>query len=75
MRRKYESPEPMYEMARVIAGSMAKRLRYRTSNRPASLEANQAAHEQRLAKTEKDADQYRQDSGEIRDRISRIKGY
>jgi hypothetical protein len=41
----------------------------------AALEANQAAHEQRLAKAEKDADQYRQDTSDIRDRISRIEGY
>jgi hypothetical protein len=46
-----------------------------TSNRVASLEANQTAHEQRLARAEKDADQYRQDTTEIRDRISRIEGY
>ena len=38
----------------------------------AALEANQAAHEQ---KAEKDADQYRQDTSDIRDRISRIEGY
>jgi hypothetical protein len=41
----------------------------------ASLDANQAAHEQRLERAEKDADQYRQDTTEIRDRISRIEGY
>ena len=46
-----------------------------TSNRVASLEANQTAHEQRLVRAEKDADQYRQDTTEIRDRISRIEGY
>lgn len=46
-----------------------------TSNRVAALEANEAAHEQRLAKAEKDADRYRQDMGEIRDSISRIEDY
>ena len=46
-----------------------------TGNRVAALEAGQAAHEQRLAKAEKDADQYRQDTSDIRDRISRIEGY
>lgn len=46
-----------------------------TSTRVAALEPNQAAHEQRVAKAEKDADQYRHDMGEIRDRISRIEGY
>ena len=46
-----------------------------TSNRVAALEANRTAHEQCLAKAEKDADQYRQDTSDIRDRISRIEGY
>ena len=41
------------------------------SNRVAALEASQAAHEQRLAKAESDAIQYRNDMSEIRDRISR----
>jgi hypothetical protein len=43
-----------------------------TGSRVAALEANQAAQEQRISKAEKDADQYRQDTSEIRDRISRI---
>jgi heme exporter protein D len=46
-----------------------------TSNRVAALEANETAHERRIEKAESDANQYRQDMGEIRDRISRIEGY
>jgi hypothetical protein len=46
-----------------------------TSSRVSALEASQAAHEQRIEKAESDANQYRNDMGEIRDRISRIEGY
>ena len=41
----------------------------------AALEAREVAHEQRISKAESDADQYRKDMSEIRDRISRIEGY
>ena len=46
-----------------------------TSNRVAALEANEVVHEQRIEKTGSDANQYRQDISEVRDRISRIEGY
>jgi hypothetical protein len=46
-----------------------------TSSRVSALEANEAAHEQRISKAEADANQYRRDIGEVRDRISRIEGY
>ena len=46
-----------------------------TSARVSALEASQSAHEQRLARAESDANQYRQDISEVRDRISRIEGY
>jgi hypothetical protein len=41
----------------------------------AALEANEVAHENRIEKAESDANQYRQDMSEVRDRISRIEGY
>jgi hypothetical protein len=46
-----------------------------TSNRVAAFEANEVAHENRIEKAESDANQYRQDMSEVRDRISRIEGY
>ena len=46
-----------------------------TSNRVSALEANEVAHEKRIEKAESDANQYRNDMSEIRDRISRIEGY
>ena len=46
-----------------------------TSNRVVALEASQVVAEQRLTKAEADANQYRNDISEIRDRISRIEGY
>ena len=46
-----------------------------TSSRVSALEANEVAHEKRMEKAESDANQYRNDMSEIRDRISRIEGY
>jgi hypothetical protein len=46
-----------------------------TSSRVAALEARETAHAERISKAESDADQYRKDMSEIRDRISRIEGY
>ena len=46
-----------------------------TSSRVSALEANEVAHEKRIEKAESDANQYRNDMSEIRDRISIIEGY
>jgi hypothetical protein len=46
-----------------------------SANRVATFEANEVAHENRIEKAESDANQYRQNMSEVRDRISRIEGY
>jgi ubiquinone biosynthesis protein UbiJ len=45
------------------------------STRVSTLEANEAAHEQRITKAEQDAAKYRDDVADIRDRLARLEGY